>query len=221
MADSRWDRLALLAGVAFVLMFVVGYVVTTAAGDAPGDKATAEEMLAYYVNDSASAGIGAYLWTLSAVPFLWFLASLRSTLRAVEGASGRLSTAALAGGIAGIALLVVSAATNFGAIFIADDDNLTAEAAQALFTLGLTAFLAAFLFMGIMAGATAIVALRTRLLPKWIAWTGLVIAIGLLTPAVFFVFFLFLVWIVVLSVALYRRGAAPEPAAAETPTTPT
>jgi hypothetical protein len=221
MADSRWDRLASLAGVAFVLMVVAGLVITKAAGDSPADGATSEEMLAYYTNDSASAGIGAYLWALSAVPFLWFLASLRGTLRAVEGPSGRLSTAALAGGIAGIALLVVSAACQFAAIDGAVDDVLSAEAAQALFALGTWAFVVAFFFMGVMTGATAIVALRTRLVPKWIAWTGLVIAVGLLTPAVFFVLFLFLVWIVVLSVALYRRGGAPEPVAAETPSTPT
>jgi hypothetical protein len=67
--------------------------------------------------------------------------------------------------------------------------------------------------------ATSITALRTQLLPRWLAWVG--IAVGLLLPVAWTVvpFFTALVWVLAASVALIRRPeprsmAAPHPVAA-------
>jgi hypothetical protein len=56
-----------------------------------------------------SAKPATYVGALSGVALLWFLGSLRSTLRAGEGGTGRLSSIAFAGGIVLVAGAAVDA----------------------------------------------------------------------------------------------------------------
>jgi uncharacterized membrane protein len=64
--------------------------------------------------------------------------------------------------------------------------------------------------MAVFIGATAVVSLRTLMFPKWFGWVSALIAFGLLTPFAYAVLALVLVWLLVVSVWLYRRGAAPS-----------
>jgi hypothetical protein len=54
-----------------------------------------------------------------------------------------------------------------------------------------------------------VLALRTRTLPVWLGWVTLVLGIALVTPVGFFALIVGMVWILVVSVMLYRREAGP------------
>ena len=53
--------------------------------------------------------IGAYVWVLGALAFLWFLTRLRSVLRGAEGGMGTLSNLAFGAGVIYSALMMASA----------------------------------------------------------------------------------------------------------------
>ena len=91
----------------------------------------------------------------------------------------------------------------------------------AIGTIG-ASFVITFLPLAVMLGATAIVALRTGVLPKWLGWGAAVVAFGLLgalaaaivSPSppgwVFLPMMLFALWIAATSIALIRRAGEPH-----------
>jgi hypothetical protein len=62
--------------------------------------------------------------------------------------------------------------------------------------------------LAVLIGAAAVVSLRTALFPAWFGWASAVVAIGLLTPFAYIVLALAVVWLVVVSIWLYIRGAS-------------
>jgi hypothetical protein len=64
--------------------------------------------------------------------------------------------------------------------------------------------------------AASLVFLRTRLLPRWLGWAGLVVAILCLAGFLGIPMGLFLLWVVVVSALLIRRPLALGPRAGAT-----
>lgn len=62
-------------------------------------------------------------------------------------------------------------------------------------------------FMAVLIMATAAVSLRNQLFLSWFGWASVVIAVGLLTPLAYVVLVLVLVWVSIVSVWLYDKGA--------------
>jgi len=62
--------------------------------------------------------------------------------------------------------------------------------------------------------ATSLAALRTRVIPVWLAWVGFLICVVFFTPAGFVAFLVSGLWFVIASVLLWRHEAAAstEPA---------
>ncbi len=64
--------------------------------------------------------------------------------------------------------------------------------------------------LAVLIGASSILALRTGVWPTWLGWAGVVIAIGSLTP-VSYIFIAFdLVWVLLMSILIYRWDRAGE-----------
>src|SRR5262249_44308728 len=106
---SQIERWAPIGGIVFVVLMVVGSMLI---GDVPGPNAPARE-IAEYLGDSANQTrnvIGAYLWVVGALSFLWFLVRLRNDLRRAEGGTGALSSLVFGAGVAFAAAWMVSAA---------------------------------------------------------------------------------------------------------------
>ena len=110
------------------------------------------------------------------------------------------------------------APTASAAIATMDADNLSPEAAQAVLHVGDAFFPAAFMAMSVPLGATALVALRTGVLPRWFGAISIVIAVALLIPFVQWLTFgfVFPVWLVACSLLLTwrrspRRRVAVDP----------
>src|SRR5687767_996482 len=96
MLSGSWARYAPLAGLLFIALVIAAIIFE---GETPATDDPTAQVVADWAKNDDEYKIGAALSALAIVPFLWFLGSLRSTLRAGEGATGRLSSIAFAGGI--------------------------------------------------------------------------------------------------------------------------
>ena len=69
--------------------------------------------------------------------------------------------------------------------------------------------IAAPVALAVFVAATGIVSIATGVLPRWLGWLSLLLALGLLIPYISFVFWVpFGVWVLVVSVLLYLRPEA-------------
>lgn len=134
---------------------------------------------------------------------------MRVALRAAEGGDGRLSAVAFGGGVVAAASLAVThAVVQAAGARAGSDSGITAEMAATLYDVAGTAYTAGMAMgLSVMIAAFAVVTLRTGFVPRWTAWVGLFIALGGLVVAWVFIFAQ-VVWVVVVSVALWRREAA-------------
>jgi len=183
------DRVAAVAGVLFVVAFVVGQYV------AP-DLVYPEEQvggvqLTFYVNYEDQLLTQAILYGVASMLLLVFVGGLRAFLARAEGQDPRWAPVVVAAGAvaAGLVLLraaIVVALTALRGNEVGVHAQGSAWAARALFYLeGALRDMMLFPFAVFLAAA-AVVLLRTRVLPRWLGWVGAglaglvgVLAIGL------------------------------------------
>jgi hypothetical protein len=177
------------------------------------------------VFDYFAEGVGGFLFfngvlTIFALFFLlWFLGALYGVLRSAEGdeEGGWLSSAALVGGIvfatlsyAGVAVEIVHPAT------LSRFEDFEPDPQLVFMTLALASWLYHFCQVGtsVLATATSLLALRTGILPTWMAYVGFVVA--LLALLHFLIPLLGalagLLWIAVVSVLMLTGSVGPSPA---------
>jgi hypothetical protein len=213
MNSMRWERLAPLTGIAAVILWVVGVILMNGVADQPDTDAPAADILSYFHDEGNTILVGAFLFMLGALFFLWFVGTLRAALLRAEGGVGRLAETAAYGGVAtAICLLLIPAASYEAA---QQDKNLTEGAAQAMLQLSDAFFYVAEFAAAILLFATAVVVLRTAVLPRWLSWASLVVGVLLWFPPLGWAALLFLVplWTITLAVILYLRGGAAAPSA--------
>ena len=134
---SRWDRLAPLSGVLYVVLAIAG---TLLIGNF-SFLAPAEEIKAFYEDNSSRIEAGIYVSTPAVFFFFWFVGVVRDRLRAAEGGAGQLSGIAFGGGVAAGALMLAAYSVNgAGAARGGEDLGIGADVAAGLYDLG------AFLF---------------------------------------------------------------------------
>jgi hypothetical protein len=171
----KQDRVAAVAGVLFVVAFVVGQYI------AP-DLVYPEEQvggvqLSFYVNYEGRLVAQAILFGVASVLLLVFLGGLRAFLARAEGQDPRLAPVVVAAGAvaAGLVLLqaaIVVALTELRGNEVGVQAQGSAWAARALFYLeGALGDMVLFPFAAFLAAA-AVVLLRTRVLPPWLGWVG-------------------------------------------------
>lgn len=198
---QQWRRFAPLSGLLFVALFVLALILLGSTGDTP------EEVRAYYAENEGRIFAGFFVFIASALAYLWFVATLRSVLARVEAEPRPLAALAFGAGVATTALLVAGAAVFAAPAETADEGSLDAATADMLDTASYFLITGGIMVSSVLVLATSLLALRTRVLPRWLGWLGLVVA-----PVVFFApFFLpviaFLVWVALVSVLLMgRRG---------------
>ena len=73
---------------------------------------------------------------------------------------------------------------------------------------GIIMWVASMLSFAVLIGATAVVSLRAALFPAWFGWISALIALVLLTTITYFLGALVVVWLFVVSIWLYFRGAS-------------
>lgn len=211
-------RVAALAGIASAAMFLLG----TAILNVP-TKATDGELVQWWSSNShqLDALVSMISFTLAGVLFLVFLAHLRTRLLAAEGGTGTLTTIVFSAGLLFVAALFV-AATARGVISYAVKSPAAGESLPSVdllrylpqisyVVLGFCGLLSAALAIAV----TSLLAFRTRVFGRLLAWLGVVCSVGLVLANVMLIGIgaipAMLLWTVATSVAFWRGPAKTAP----------
>jgi len=205
MSDRMWRQLGAAGGIFYVVLTLLG-------NDVIG---------------GARPGIGLLVELFGFVFFAFFLGSLWACLRSAEGEGGWLSSAAFGGGLVALAVKIASVAPVLaaGASEGMDPGNANAIIAMNGDSFRWAYFSIACLPLGVMLLSTAILAVRTGALPRWLGWASAVVALALLgalsaaavSPSppewvmgwVILAMLLFALWTVATSIVLIRRAGEP------------
>lgn len=200
--NRRWA----LAGPLTVALWVVGIILINRNG--PAEHATGSQILAWYKSDSDTVVLGGWLFMLGCLGFVTFVSGLRVRLAEAAGRTSQLPMLALVGAaMAGLSGMLTAAVDLAGGIDKNDIDPATAAAfhhSVDIFFIG--AELAAILPLA----AVAILAWRTRVLPRWWAVFGGLVAVVLIVGPIGWIGLIFGVPIWTLGTSLFFLLRSPE-----------
>ena len=185
--NRRWALLGPLT----VALWIVGLALLTS--NQPGDHATGSEILAWYKGHTDTILLGGWLFMIGCLGFVAFVAGVGQRLAA--------PSVALAGAaIAGVSGMLTAAVDVAGGIDKNDIDPATAATFHhAVDIFFITAELAAVLPLAVV----AVVAWRSRALPRWWAAFGGLVAVVLLIGPVGWIGLIFGVPIWTLGTSLF------------------
>jgi len=210
MTNVNWERLWRASGIAFVVMFIIAYVIY---GNQPNAGASADQFVSFYDGGRGRILIAAVLFGGAVLFLLWFAAAIASTLRdAGQGGWGAAATASSTALAAVFFVLITLSAALAYSIAGSGNDTITSGLSDLAWALVIMAsFPAAMLIMaGIVSGA--------------LFWPGLVAVVlvllggttwatdGLWAPDGAYSRFISpivaLAWVTVVSGLLYTRGSS-------------
>jgi hypothetical protein len=205
---ARRDLLAGDSGLAFTGLYLTILLVLTR--PLAPEYPSADQVHGYLSDNTAKIFAAAVLWGVAGLFWILFLSGLRSVLRAAEGRTSRLSTAAFAGGILWLAMAWTAASVEVG---LATRLERGTDPSLYIALQDVAHWFVVYGFIGIavLAGATFLLARRTGILPAWLAWISLVtaltsLAFDLASPVGFL---MFAVWMLAVSVGLMTSPRAP------------
>lgn len=188
--------------------------------EGPSDEiATPEQITSFYTQNETTLAIGVSLSILSWAFFIWFLGGLSDAVSQAESSSGRLSTIAFGSGLLTAGLFLASSALSSMPLLVdlgkADSPLIWYSIAGTSEALGDVTTVT----RGVMVLAVSWAAIRLAAFPKWLGWSGIIIAVLSLVGSGFPIsggpfgliwflgFALFLVWVLAIGVVLVARPA--------------
>lgn len=211
MSRTGWERWAPASGIVFVALFVAGLLVV---GDSPGSQDSDAEILGYYadrtnrIEEITAVGLAA----LGVLFLLVFLSALRTRLAAAEAEPRSVSALAYGAGVASATLLMAAAAAGgviSGTVQDTDLFELDADVARLVMNASYLLLVASGMLASVLVAATSALAIRTAVLPRWLGWVGLIVALALVVSVFFFPILAFWLWVLVVSVVLVVRPPVP------------
>lgn len=216
---GRWEQLAAATGIAFVVLAMVS---TFMVGNPPKPDDTTQKVVHYLVDKRVLLLVEFGLNGLEMVLLVWFVGVVRSVLRTAEGGNGRLSTIAFGGGLVifpmGFAGLLPQTAMVWRGAGKTDPALVRLVYDTGLLASGVLINFPAAIFLG----AASVVAWRTGVLPRTLAYlggAGALICIvagfsfartGPMAPGGFIgnllTFLLIILWVLATSILLVRRA---------------
>jgi magnesium-transporting ATPase (P-type) len=216
----RWERWSALAGVLFVALFAVALALSGNTGDNPS------EVQQWYADDANQTKqiVAWFLYVGSALAFLSFLGTLRDMLVRAEGGPGTLSALVFGPGLVFAALYVAGVSLFAAPASLADDSDfkLDPNTAQLFNNAGYFLLVGGVMVASILVLSTSTAALRTGILPAWLGWAGLIVAVAMIFAIFFLPILVFAAWVLVVSLVMLiaawrvRGGTAPPPTAPTT-----
>ena len=203
------SRIAPLTGAIFVVVLIIGFVV---AGEAPdAERGNARELVEHYTDNKDSVMIGSALSVWAAAALAFFGGYLRTILRDRGQDPGFLPSMAMAGAVIIAIGGAIDATITFTMAETADDVGagsiltLSALYENDFFPVALGTFV--FLL------STGLSVVRgAGVLPKWLGWAAIVLAITALTPIGFVGFMGLGLFTLIASVLLTVRAGDASPA---------
>jgi hypothetical protein len=202
---ARWTA---LGGAAYVVFFVIG-VILLFSGSPSGDDPPAKVIQWY--SDSGHRdriNIGWVVAGLGIFFFLWFVATLRRAVISVDD-EGILTSVVTIGGGVYAAVAFASIAVNSGIRTMSDDTfrhQVYPDLIHAADDVGYVMHATGAAALGAMIIAFSLALMWGGVWPKWAGWLGVVVGILAIGAILFFTQWLFLLWILVVSIVLFMRG---------------
>ena len=197
---ARLEKLAPLAGGLAGLLWLVGILLLQSRN--PADPQAAD-LTTYFREERTPILVGGLLVALGVFLFFWFLASLSQQL------DGWLAAAASIGGTAGGAMMAaLTGPHTTGAT--TDAELLAPQTSVAFWRLSHTYFIAAEVAFAVFVAAVALSAFTTGVVPRWLAWASLALALILLVQPIAWLGLILLLpaWLIGAGIALWRRSRA-------------
>lgn len=205
-------RRAMAAGIAFVVLFVVGIFITF--GNSPNVKSSDTDAVAAgrYASKLSDSGartgilVGAYLLVIAAIVFVWFTRALAELFESqftgrIVGGLGVLGAAAVAAGA--MASAVVAGMVSFGGEPVPKDGDTIRVPMEMAFPFLMVVF-------GLVSAAIAgTVALRATALPTWLRYAGVLAVLGGIFAVIFLPMALVMLWFLAVAIVGLVRPAAP------------
>jgi hypothetical protein len=223
MDDDKWERWASWGGVLFAILSIVVFALP---GEPAKTSATTPEIARYVTDKSDELRWAAFVGGLAVIALLWWLGSVWRLLRRAEGGTPRLTIVAVGGALVASVLILVEGVI-LAAIPVTDAALNPAEQ-QTFYVIGTNLGMATIFGFATFIGAFSVVIIRTRVMPVWLGWVGMLIAVvavfggGTITTtrdvfffAAFAAFMGLVLWVLVISI-LMLRGAGSETRAALT-----
>jgi hypothetical protein len=202
-------RMVAVAALVYLALSVASQGLIQIGGLEPSFAGSAEEVTAFFeTRDPLLFEVGTYLQGLALLAFLWFVGGLWALLRELEERPAWRSAVVLASGLVFVARL----SGGWELAMHRLDEGLDPDIALLAFDLGNLGFANAWLPLGSMLIATALVIGRSGALPRWLGWSAGVVGVGLIaaravwtSPVAFAPWVAYWAWLVALSVVLLRR----------------
>ncbi len=205
-----------LSGVIFVVLVVV--IVVGLGGDTPDTSAPGDEVVSYYDDNEVREGLGSFLLAASVLFLVGFAVTLATALWPADPARRPVwEILLIAGSVLTGAAILVTAAVHFALADGAANDA-SPEALQALNLVDGNTWIAFNAALGVMMIGAAGSLIGRPGAYGWLGWVALVLGVALFIPfADFIALLLTLVWILVMSVMLFRAPAGVPSRVAPTP----
>jgi hypothetical protein len=209
---KRFEWLAPLTGVAFVVVLIIGFLVS---GEPPDVKNPAQEIVDHYVDNKDSVQIGVGLELIAAALLLFFAGYLRKVLRAAPGEGGMLPAVALAGATVMAAGAALDGTISF--VLAESAGDIEPAAVQALQAIWDNDWPPIALGAAVLLLASGLSIALYGALPRWLGWVAILLGVIGLTPIGFVSFLGGGIWILIVSVLLTIQARAltqpPPPSA--------
>jgi len=209
MDDKKIEKWAALSGAVFVILGVIGAFI---AGSPPKVSDTDQKIIDFVKDNQDALKCGAYLAGLGLVFFLFFLGIVWTRLGRAEGGAGRLAGTSAMAGVATVAIAGAGFAINaYSALHPAQSAGNYRLATVVFGILSFTAL--------VFVEAASIVIIRTKFLPAWLGWLGMLSALLWLVGGAavatendtifvigFVAFLVWALWVLIFSVMLFRTS---------------
>jgi hypothetical protein len=165
MTSDRWAKYGSATGIVFVVLLIVGFFFVLPTP--PDVDSGAKKFANYFADNQNSIRAGDLIISIALFFYIWFLGSLSSALRRMAG-EPRLATVAFGGGIVSAGFILTALTVGSAAAFRPDETS--PDIIRALADIGIVAGMPAFAGFAALLYATALVILRTGVLPSWLGW---------------------------------------------------
>jgi hypothetical protein len=201
---ARWTA---LGGALYVVLFVIGTILTFSGS--PDSGGAPAKVIKYY-SDSGHRdriNIGWILIALAIFFLLWFIGALRRAVSAVDGEGILTAVVGIGGGVyAAVAFAAVALET--GIRTMSDDTyqhRVFPELIHAADDVSWVMHASGAIGLGAMIIAASLAFMWGGVWPKWAGWLGVIAGILSLGSIAFFPQFLYLLWILIVSVVMFMR----------------